>query len=242
MSNFINIVQVTTVHKADDNRIFHKILLSLRNQNFKIYYIACENKNIDEKKYPEINFIKLKNGKFFQRLINMFVIFINVIKIKPGIIHFHDIELIPLCILMRLTGWKIIYDVHEDNKLSFRQKKYLPIYLRYFFSRLAVFIEVLAKKLFYIIIAEKIYKKRFPNSVMVLNYPVHNEKDNLNVRTNFKRINILYTGTVSEDRGALLFLDVLKNIPNAYLTVVGKCDERLKKIILKKNKTLFKKN
>ena len=56
MSNFINIVQVTTVHKADDNRIFHKILLSLRNQNFKIYYIACENKNIDEKKISRNKF------------------------------------------------------------------------------------------------------------------------------------------------------------------------------------------
>jgi hypothetical protein len=40
--------------------------------------------------------------------------FAAIRSMKPTIVHFHDPELMPLGILLKGLGYKIIYDVHED--------------------------------------------------------------------------------------------------------------------------------
>jgi len=228
----LNLVHVTTVHSAEDNRIFRKIVLGLRNRGYKLHYIAGSSSNIDVSKYSDINFIKLKSGGVSRRVCNMFIVLLEVLKLKRGIVHFHDPELIPVCILMRVFGWEVVYDVHEDNKLGMKQKSYIPKYLRKLLSVFVVLMEAAAKRLFSIVIAEKAYKNRFPDSVMVLNYPVYDQDYRVNSREDYETLNFIYTGTISEDRGALLFVNLLKALPSARLTVVGRCKKALHQQII----------
>jgi len=232
MDKMTNVVHLTTVHPWDDNRIFQKMVLGLRGRGYQVHYVAKESTVIDESKYEGVTFMKLKPGGKFQRLLNMFVALKKVLAIKKGIVHFHDPELIFVGAALRVFGWKVVYDVHEDNKLGFKQKEYLPLYIRSIASLLISVIEAVAQKIFHIVIAEKAYQYRFKDGIQVLNYPVARTGLKQNVRENWDVINLIYTGSVSVDRGALKFHEILKAMPDAELYVVGRCDDQLKQSII----------
>jgi glycosyltransferase involved in cell wall biosynthesis len=139
-------------------------------------------------------------------------------------------EFIPWALLLKILGWKVIYDVHEDNLLGIMQKEYLPKPARKILYYFVFMLEGLAKKCFVIIIAEKCYKKRFPESVMILNYPLITDKVNKNYTESDSgdEFNLIYTGCISTDRGAFLVLDLLKLIPEVKLTMVGRCAKKLR--------------
>ena len=87
----------------------------------------------------------------------------------------------------------------------------------------------LASKFFEVIIAEKYYERRFPNSTKILNYPL---KDKLTLGNNDKieeldNSKLLYTGNITEDRGALNHAKILNYIENVELYMVGKCSKDL---------------
>ena len=113
------------------------------------------------------------------------------------------------------------------------QKEYLPSYICSVASMLISIIEAVAQKIFYVVIAEKAYQYRFKDAVRVLNYPATRTDLKKNVRKKWDTINLIYTGSVSVDRGALQFADILKALPEAELYVVGRCDDQLKLDIIK---------
>ena len=161
----------------------------------------------------------------------MFISLKKILELKKGIVHFHDPELIFIGVVLKIFGWKVVYDVHEDNKLGIKQKEYLPSYTRIVASFIISIIEEIANQLFYIVLAEKAYQYRFKKGTLVLNYPVFSKGLQSNKRDSWGNINLIYTGSITVDRGALKFAEILRAIPNAKLYVVGRCDKQLKQII-----------
>jgi glycosyltransferase involved in cell wall biosynthesis len=54
---------------------------------------------------------------------------------KGDIYHFHDVELLLAGFLLKLTGKKVIYDVHENYPADvFREKPYIPAWIRHALS------------------------------------------------------------------------------------------------------------
>jgi glycosyltransferase involved in cell wall biosynthesis len=51
-------------------------------------------------------------------------------KAKAEIYHFHDVELVPVGLLLRLRGNRVVYDIHEDYPRDMLSKYYLPGWLR----------------------------------------------------------------------------------------------------------------
>jgi len=49
---------------------------------------------------------------------------------RPHIVHFHDPELLPVAQLLRLRGYKLVFDVHENMVGTFMVKYYLPAAIR----------------------------------------------------------------------------------------------------------------
>lgn len=82
---------------------------------------------------------------------------------------------------------------------------------------------------FEIVLAERSYSKRFPKGIQVLNYPKktffkNNSHYSLCNSTKYK---LLFTGIVTEDRGALIHSQIVELMDNVEVHIVGRCNKKL---------------
>ncbi|UNC93580.1 glycosyltransferase [Candidatus Contubernalis alkaliaceticus] len=221
------IVHLTSVHNPFDNRIFHKQCKSLAGAGFSVALIAPGEKN----QVVEGVFIRaLPKPK--NRIIRMLLTSIGILKAaaaeKGQVYHLHDPELIWVGLLLRLKKKTVIYDVHEDYESSIALKEYIPRVLRPIAASILGGLEQKLSRFFTVILAEKYYIKRFPRGVLILNYPDKarfswTDKPHLEA----SRPKLLYTGNISEDRGALIYPKILKSMKQVELFLVGRCSGKL---------------
>lgn len=229
MSPNISVVHATTVHNWYDNRIFEKMVCGLAKRGWRVTYIAQG--PIPKDKYPDIDFRELPSGGLKTRIGNNFRVLALATGIGRSIFHFHDPELMLVGLVLRALGWQVVYDVHEDYKLSIRQKSFGGHFVRTVVAHAVALLETFCRAVMHVILAEKAYLYRFPKAQFVLNYPLKQSAVKRNRRTKWDRLNLIYTGTVSVDRGALLFSEILHLIPNAELYIVGNCGKDLEETI-----------
>jgi glycosyltransferase involved in cell wall biosynthesis len=218
---------LTTVHNRFDNRIFHKECVSLASHSFDVTLLVSDGKGDeinrgilikDMGSYPGI-------GKriFFESL----KFFFNALKQRADIYHFHDPELIVSGFLLKLTGKKVIYDIHEDYITAITDRNYIHPVLARLFSKIYHAIEKILTIGTEKIIAERYYNYRFPHSTPILNYPRLEEADisysDDTSKANPVKKELLYTGNVTEERGAFTHAKILKQIDDVKLTCVGHC-------------------
>jgi hypothetical protein len=105
---------LTSVHPVFDTRIFQKEAKTLKEAGYKVVLIAQHEK---EEIVDGIKIIPLKKSKNrFWRIVDDWKLLQKALREKANIYHFHDPELIPFIILLKIrTEAKIIYDVHEDT-------------------------------------------------------------------------------------------------------------------------------
>ena len=224
----MRVVHITTVHSPFDNRIFHKQAKTLVKAGYDVTLIAPHKKN---ETVDGVNIIALKKprNRFFRIFFLTLQAFHLALQQRADIYHFHDPELIPMMLLIRIIRQSpVIYDVHEDYRTSFLHKTYLPIVFRKLMSRAIASIENIAQKAFIIILAERYYIERFPRGIIILNYPqiIINEKKDVSPSCPYRR-RILYTGGVSEARGALIHANLVHLVPSLHVYLIGKCSHRL---------------
>lgn len=229
MANNTKVVQLSSVHATFDTRIFYKICTSLVKAGYEVDLI------IQHTKDEQIDGINIKSLPVAKRKLDRPLkiiprLLFKAIKYPKGtIFHFHDPELIPVGFILKLLGHKVIYDVHEDTVTDIRQKLYIPKFFREFFVWGVKVLESLAKKFFSIIIAEIYYEERFPDAVKVLNYPILDWAEQIQIeRANPQKL--LYTGNITEDRGALIHSELIGSFNQDELSefvLIGHCPAEL---------------
>ena len=230
-----HIIQLTTVHPCYDNRIYEKIVLGLLWHGWEITYIAKGATTLEAAKSLNRVDLPLKNG-VFGRLWRNFYAFILCLRCNVKIIQFHDPEFLPFALLLRLIGRYVVYDVHENNLLSIMQKSYGNRYIRYGLSCLLFIFELIGSKFLTLTLAEKIYKKRFPKGIEILNYYQSRLQNGTEISEEVIRMvsrsnsapRILYTGTITEDRGVFNHIKLLGFLKHHHLYLIGSCNLKLK--------------
>lgn len=147
---------------------------------------------------------------------------------RPALLHIHDPELIPWGLLLRLLGWRIIYDVHEDYAQAAAVRTWIPDWGRWLLATSYNALAWLAGRAFDVIIAERYYERRFPTGVPVLNYAHRGEFVALDriARSWPERPRALYTGSVTLSRGGRLHSALLGYLPaDCEIRLVGICAE-----------------
>jgi len=92
---------------------------------------------------------------------------------RARLYHIHDPELIPLGLLLRLLGRKVIYDVREDFPKDIMGKPYIPVWLRPWLARVVSPLEQVAgRAMSAVVAANKAIARRFPRSTVIHNYPI----------------------------------------------------------------------
>ena len=137
--------------------------------------------------------------------------FFKAIKVNARIYHLHDPELIPCGILLRLFGKKVILDIHENIAEDLFDKPWIKRQ-KLIFTIFTIF-EKIASKMFYILLAERSYEKRY-NKICKQISTVQNFCDTDFFvpfeKTEYKNsLNLYYIGIILENRGVLQILEAL---------------------------------
>lgn len=205
----IKVVQLSSVHPLFDTRIFYKICNSLARAGYSVDLIIQHSKS---EMVNGINVICLPLAK--KKLDRPFkiipLLFQKAIKYPAGtIFHFHDAELIPIGLLLKLFGYTVIYDVHEDNKNTVLDRDWVPKPFRSVLSYMVRKFENIAVEHLdaVVTVTEYIRKSLGGNKEYVIqNYPRISESNfsglDLNETKNQRvKQNLLYVGGITSVRG-----------------------------------------
>ena len=215
----MRIVHLTTVHHPADPRIYWKQARSSTKLGHDVWLMA---RGDGLTKLEDVNFVPLPAGRTRRaRLRRQAVAAREIQKIEPDIIQIHDPELIPLARkLKRSLRAKVIYDKHEDyGSRGGVQGKVLKGLEEWAYGWVD-----------HVILAEDLYRAAVeghavPYSV-VLNYALPDKVEPRPARTSIR--NLIYTGTVSRDRGLFHMIELAKHIAQRQLdlkiSVVGVCN------------------
>jgi len=200
------IVHLSSVHPAFDSRIFDKECRSLANAGYKVSLVIAHDR---DEIIEQINIKHIRNRKTtrLKRVIfSTWQVYKRARQENADLYHFHDAELIPIAILLRLHGKKIIYDVHEDLPKQIQSKHYLPSIIKYPLANFARIGEWLASRIFFngIIGATPDIARKFPSkkTIIVQNFPrLENLSTSSKITPYSKRKNIIcYIGGISKER------------------------------------------
>jgi glycosyltransferase involved in cell wall biosynthesis len=218
-SNF-KICHITSVHKQNDSRIFHKECKSLAEANFDTTLLVLNGKNEDVDGV-KIRSVEWKSTGRLQRIFRSGKAMLpTALALNADIYHLHDPELLFIARkLKQKSGALVVYDSHEDLPKQVLDKYWIPSWIRKFLSFLVYQFEMyVAKKLDGVVsVTETIcarFKKVNCHVAFVANYPVLNEMVVLASAENKEKSNsVCYIGGLTPTRGikelvqALAFTD-----------------------------------
>ncbi len=236
---------LTSVHSSFDDRIFHKEAKTLVKAGYKVVLIAQHTK---EEIVDGVRIIPLsKPRNRFERMTKvMWKLFMSALGEKADIYHFHDPELIPIGLSLKLFDKKVIYDVHEHYPNSILDRYWIPRSLRKAISKLFNLFENLFVPFFdYIIYTTPIVGERYKELKVrrerIENYPL------IELSENFKKNSqkyIIYLGGMTEVRGIAELIEgfgiVAEKYPDWELYLVGSAkppsfSKKIEKLIFKLN-------
>lgn len=231
-----SIVHLTSVHPKFDTRIFHKECKALMAAGYNVILVVPADRDeiVDG---ICIHAVTVPRNRLKRMTLTAVSVCSVALKLDASLYHFHDPELITVGLLLRLFGKNVIYDIHEDYRTSILQKKYLPIFLRRILSSMFSAFEFCCSRFFNLVLAERYYAKNFPKGLIVANYPIlpadFDPTSNKN-RPCSHKVNLIYTGNISEERGALLHSEIVRTLDDTHLYMIGKCDKNLSDRILRR--------
>lgn len=217
---------VTSVHQPFDTRIFHKECRSLADAGYEVVLIVPHTRS-EVVQGITIRAIPRARSRLVRMSLTAFKAYRAAVHERAQIYHLHDPELLIFGLLLRLQGATVVYDVHEDYTSSVKQRYNLPQWLKSLLSSAIALGEPLLARPMKVVIAERYYRRRFPDSVEVLNYPLVDRLGQCGAYSGPKPLHLLYTGEVSEDRGALIYAQMVRDFAELEITLVGRCSADL---------------
>jgi len=224
----MHVAHISTVHRALDPRIRNKQIRTLTDAGCKVTFISGD---LDAELAEDFRIIRVYPGRstrFIRMLITAPRAILKAWKVTADVYHFHDPELIPWVWILLIKRRPIVYDIHEDFKSGLRQKGWIPRLLRQPVASILSWLEKVGTLPFDKIIAERYYLERFPKAIEILNYPILQTENN-GIAFKADSTQLLYTGNVTSDRGAINIATTLRKSEGLSITTVGHCPANLAK-------------
>lgn len=218
---------ITSIHHTYDGRIYYKQCRSLLRAGYRVKLVAPKPEEMEAEDGIEIiPFEKPKNR--WRRLLNGLRIYRMAKKTNADLFHFHDPDLLPIGVLLRLATRKpVIYDVHEHYPNAIMGKAYIPKPLRHLVRIGYEWTEKCCLSfLTGVIYTTKQIGKRYEayDSCKIENYPL---KDMFSADEQIEKDPhlFIYLGGITEIRGVTqlieAFSQVVRQYPRSKLLFVG---------------------
>lgn len=204
--NRIKICHITTVHHALDDRIFFKECTALSKAGYVVFIVAPDSGGIKYNQGITIISLTSTSNRLFRATFLSFSALKKALKTKASVYHFHDPELMPIGVILKILGKKVIYDVHEDLPKQIYYKPYIPNRLfKTFASFIVKYIELFCCLFFDVIVAatEDIARKfNVTKTIVIRNLAIVGLIDKLKAyHHKSDKLTLIYAGGLSEERG-----------------------------------------
>jgi glycosyltransferase involved in cell wall biosynthesis len=209
---------LTSVHNALDVRIFHKQARTLSEHGYDVTLIGQHSR-------PEtisgIRVMPVRRPRSrLLRMLGTLRLLLLGLRRDADIYHFHDPELIPVGLALKLLGRKVVYDVHEDYGTSILSKGWLPNSARRLVARAFSCVEALSSRLFDAVITvdSNIAGKFSGRIVVIANYPRVDMSGHVGPNDGSASVNLgraftcIYAGGLGRNRGVCQMVKALEHI------------------------------
>lgn len=121
---------LSTVHPADDTRVFWREASGLAERGFRVTLVARADHD-DVRNGVSIVAMPTYSSRIKRMTIGVLKAVRIAFRTKADVYHAHDPELLPALTLLRLAGKTVVYDAHELLSGQITSKPYLPAYVRW---------------------------------------------------------------------------------------------------------------
>ncbi len=173
----MRVCHLTSVHPPNDTRVFEKECLSLVKAGYDVHLVAPAPKSMSFRGVS-IAAVPPAHGRLGRVTVTTARVLWRALQVRASVYHFHDPELIPVGLVLRALGKRVIYDVHEDVPADILDKHYIAPGIRTVLSRLVDVGERAAARGFTrVLAATPAIARRFPGShcAVVQNFPLSTE-------------------------------------------------------------------
>lgn len=226
------ICHMSSAHRGLDVRIFQKECVTLANAGYDTHLVitaTCSDVIKAAAKGVALHPLQECTSRFVRIFKQTWCCYRVARSVKAEIYHFHDPELIPYGILLKLAGRCVIYDVHEDMPQDVLSKAWIPPWVRKLVAVMVAFVEYVGARWFFSVIAATPFiMRRFlqitPRVVGINNYPLPNELafTGLHITRQHK---ICYVGGIARARGIEPLIRALPLVPDVKLVLCGRFQE-----------------
>jgi glycosyltransferase involved in cell wall biosynthesis len=200
----VRVAHLTSVHSVDDIRIFVKECRTLAAAGYHVTMIG-PSESSDEIENVQVVGVPVANSRLRRMTRTVWHVLKAAFVSRAMICHFHDPELIPIGILLKLGGRRVIYDVHEDYPRDMFYKYWVPSIFKGLLATCTAVVEMVAGRLFDgVVAATPTIAARFPSAktITLCNYPLLNEFSSLPMAAYADRpLQVCYVGGLSGTRG-----------------------------------------
>lgn len=219
----VRAVHMTTVHQADDVRIFAKECRTLAALGYDVHLVAASGPSrVRDGVVVWGVGARASSGRLIRMTRTVEEVLRTARALDADIYHLHDPELIPAGLLLARQGKRVVYDAHEDLPADILDKPWIRPRLRIAVSRVAELVERFAAERFAAVVtATPSIHARFARyrcrAVVVSNYPVLAEFDDVIAPAGGKERAVCFVGGITEIRGPEVMVRAMAEIDAALL-------------------------
>jgi glycosyltransferase involved in cell wall biosynthesis len=212
-------------HPPKDTRIFYMHATALAREGHQVeILVPSETCNIvDNVKINKVIPYRI-NQKLRKKILPFYLYGLSkIIKDKPDYIQVHEPYLLPLGLIAKIYGTKVIYDAHEDygtgrffNKIKI---KFFRQILNFCFVKCEI---ALARKMSLVIGAtEDICERYGSKSMCIRNFARVEDIEKIPAEVGDDKITyLIYPGTISDDRGIYELIKLMEFLPDHFKLIV----------------------
>jgi glycosyltransferase involved in cell wall biosynthesis len=223
----VRVAHLTTVHRADDQRIAVKECASLGAAGYDVVLIHASEATPPPGLPIRVRRISRSSGRLGRMTLTVARMLRAALGARAELYHFHDPELIPVGFALKASGRRVIYDVHEDVPRQMEYKPYLPVAVRRPIGRAVGVVESVARGAFDgIVAATPRIATRFPGerTALVQNFPKLGEFGGiLGPPYPDRDRHVVYVGRINPEIGAREMVGAIRHLVGAgiRLTLAG---------------------
>lgn len=212
------VAHLTSVHHRGDTRVFEKECRSLARAGYDVHLVVADSKGDSVETGVTIHDVGRGRGRIGRMTGTVARVYRKARELRADLYHLHDPELIPVGLMLKRLGGKVVFDCHEDVPLQLLSKPYLAPVLRKPISLLyAAFERVLCPHFDALVTVtpniEAKLKRVNTKTSLVRNYPILDGIVRREAAPQEMPAKLIYVGSISSIRGIremVRALDLLK--------------------------------